>query len=274
MMNVPLGKKVEYKDRYNSDLLVGIPRSIARDIIGLKASLPFYGVDIWNCYEVSWLNKKGKPNARILQLIIPADSENIIESKSLKLYLTSFNGTKFDNDEEVKEIVQKDCSKVAKKDVEVTITELGELQASSVSLFDGKNIDDLDIEITDYEVNGDLLQVSDDSSIVEEILYSNLLKSNCLVTNQPDWASIQIKYRGRKIDHESLLHYIVSFRRHSDFHEQCVEHIFSDIMQKCAPEELTVYAKYTRRGGIDINPYRTSANLDIANINKTRDIRQ
>lgn len=273
-IKLSLGQEVDYLDQYDRNLLMGIPRSIARDEIKLSTNLPFNGVDIWNCYEVSWLNEKGKPCVKILQFIVPADSECLIESKSVKLYLNSFNGTKFKDDEEVRGIIQKDFSEVAKKNVEVTIHNLEEFATKPLTLFDGVNIDSLDVEITDYEVNQKLLCLSDEEAIVTETLTSNLLKSNCLITNQPDWASVQIKYRGKKIDHKSLLCYIISFRKHNEFHEQCVEHMFKDITEQCAPTELTIHAKYTRRGGVDINPYRTSLDLKDVDISQTREVRQ
>lgn len=274
MIDTPLGKDVDYSDQYDSSLLVGIPRSVAREAFSLGAKLPFIGVDIWNCYEVSWLNQNGKPCVKIVQLIVPADSENIIESKSLKLYLNSFYGTKFSDENQVKHLIEKDCSAVLKKDIEVRMHDLKEFEGQALSSLKGQNIDDADIEFSEYKVNPEFLKLAEDKTIVEEILNSNLLKSNCLVTNQPDWASVQISYRGRKIDHESLLRYIVSFRCHNGFHEQCVERIFLDIMQHCAPEQLTVHAKYTRRGGIDINPYRTNSALDVNKIDLARDVRQ
>lgn len=274
MIDTPLGKDVDYSDHYDSSLLVGIPRSIAREAFSFGAKLPFVGVDIWNCYEVSWLNQKGKPCVKIVQLIVPADSENIIESKSLKLYLNSFYGTKFSDESEVKHLIEKDCSTVLKKDTEVRMHDLEEFEGQALGSLKGQNIDDADIEFTEYKVNPEFLKLADDETIIEETLNSNLLKSNCLVTNQPDWASVQISYRGRKIDHELLLRYIVSFRCHNGFHEQCVERIFLDIMQHCAPEQLTVHAKYTRRGGIDINPYRTNSALEVDKIDLARDVRQ
>ncbi|MDP4709448.1 MAG: NADPH-dependent 7-cyano-7-deazaguanine reductase QueF [Rickettsiaceae bacterium] len=274
IINLPLGQKVTYKCKYDSNLLVGIPRKLSRDTINLPNTLPFKGFDVWNCYEVSWLNNKGKPCVKILQFIVPAESEYLIESKSVKLYLNSFNGTKFGRDQEVQKIIQTDFSNVARSEVMVRMHDLKDLCAEPIHSFDGLNIDGLDIEITDYDVNASLLKTLNVDDVVVETLYSNLLKSNCLVTNQPDWASVQIKYRGKQIEHKSLLRYIISFRNHNEFHEQCVEHMFNDIMQQCAPEELTIHAKYTRRGGIDINPYRTNLSLDVTNISKTRDIRQ
>jgi 7-cyano-7-deazaguanine reductase len=274
IIGLPLGQEVTYKCQYDSKLLVGIPRNLARDAINLPIELPFKGFDVWNCYEVSWLNNKGKPCVKILQFIVPAESKYLIESKSVKLYLNSLNGTKFSNKQEVNKLIQQDLSNVSKSEVVVIIRDLEELCAEPMSLFDGVNIDGLDVEITDYDVNADLLNTLNAGEVVAETLYSNLLKSNCLITNQPDWASVQIKYRGKQIEHKSLLRYIVSFRNHNEFHEQCVEHMFYDIMQRCAPEELTIHAKYTRRGGVDINPYRTNLSLEVTDISKTRDVRQ
>ncbi|MDG1436775.1 MAG: NADPH-dependent 7-cyano-7-deazaguanine reductase QueF [Rickettsiaceae bacterium] len=269
-----LGKEVEYLDQYDKSILVGVPRDIARNEIKLSKKLPFNGVDVWNCYEVSWLNKKGKPCAKIIQFIVPADSKFLIESKSVKLYLNSLNGSCFEEDSEVQRLIQKDFTEIAQKNVVVLIKNLEEFYATPLSLFSGVNIDNLDVEIKDYQVNKDLLQLSDDAEIITETLTSNLLKSNCLITNQPDWASVQIKYTGREIDHKSLLRYIISFRKHNEFHEQCVEHMFKDIMEQCSPEELTIHAKYTRRGGVDINPFRTTLDLKDVTINRAREVRQ
>ncbi|GAB4166848.1 MAG: NADPH-dependent 7-cyano-7-deazaguanine reductase QueF [Rickettsiaceae bacterium] len=255
---------------------MAIPRKIARDQIGLKSTmaLPFVGVDIWNCYEVSWLNNKGKPEVRILQFAVPYGSDYIAESKSVKLYFNSFNGTRFSDEQKVLEIIQTDLSNITNSQVKVIIKRLDQVADGKLGLFNGTCLDSLDIQIDEYDVNPELLILDFDDEEAEEELYSNLLKSNCLVTNQPDWASVWIKYKGKKIDHASLLKYLVSFRNHSEFHEQCVEHIFCDIMQKCSPSELTVYAKYTRRGGIDINPYRTNTRYIDTDLDKSRDIRQ
>lgn len=269
-----LGKESSYTEKYDNNLLVGIPRTIARDEINLNQSLPFSGFDIWNCYEVSWLNHKGKPCVRMIQFIVPSESEFILESKSVKLYLNSLNGTKFQNDIEVKDLITKDFNHITKSQIAINIYKLNELHNQSLQLFEGKNIDDLDIEVSDYSVNKELLKLSDEELIIKETICSDLLKSNCLITNQPDWGSVQIKYSGKKIEHESLLQYIISFRGHNEFHEQCVEHMFKDIMEKCAPNELTIHAKYTRRGGIDINPYRTNLDLVDATIDESRTIRQ
>ena len=273
-IELPLGKYSEYKDQYDNNLLVRIPRSLARNELNLPAILPFNGYDIWSCYEASWLNIKGKPVVRILRFIVAADSEYILESKSVKLYLNSLNGTRFASEAEVLKALEKDLSWAANSKVSVDSYEINSLINAPLTIFDGTNIDDLDAEISEYQVNPNLLELSAMDEIVEETLYSNLLKSNCLVTNQQDWASVQIKYKGKKINHESLLKYLISFRNHNEFHEQCIENIFNDIRQRCMPLELTVYAKYTRRGGIDISPYRTNLNLEDVKINMSRDVRQ
>ncbi len=276
MSEISLGKQVKYKDSYDNSLLFPIKRSLNRNKIITQAELPFNGYDLWNCYEVSWLNQKGRPEVRIVHFIVSAKSECLIESKSIKLYLNSFNNTKFTSEREVVDLIQTDLSNVSGLQVEVSVYKLDHYQNQSLKLFDGILLDEIDVEITDYQVNSDLLKIESDlaDNFVEEILYSNLLKSNCLVTGQPDWASVQIKYSGRKINHLSLLKYLISYRNHNGFHEDCIEHIFVDILENCQPQELTIYAKYTRRGGVDINPFRTNLDLKNTEIIKTRDVRQ
>lgn len=273
-LNLPLGKETKYSDIYDKDLLVGIPRKLAREPIGLFGNMPFNGGDFWNCYELSWLNQKGKPEVRIMQFFVPFDSENIVESKSIKLYLNSYNGTKFVDESEVLAALKDDLDSITESNTSVVIKSLNEFLEEGLVTFDGICLDELDIEANEYSVNSDLLKLADEHEVVEEKIYSNLLKSNCWVTNQPDWAALQIEYLGRKIDHESLLKYIISFRDHRELHEQCVEHIFHDIMERCEPMELTVFAKYTRRGGVDINPYRTTKSFKSTVFNKSRDVRQ
>jgi 7-cyano-7-deazaguanine reductase len=276
MSEILLGKDVKYKDFYDNSLLFPITRSSNRNKIITQSELPFNGYDLWNCYELSWLNLKGKPEVRILHFVISANSEYLIESKSIKLYLNSFNNTKFTNEIQVLDLITKDLSSVSGLSVEVSMHPLDYYQKQPLSLFEGTLLDEIDLEIFDYEVNSDLLEIDFNSTdnVIEETLYSNLLKSNCLVTNQPDWASVQIKYKGRKINHASLLKYLISYRNHNGFHEDCIEHIFIDILENCKPQELTIYAKYTRRGGVDINPFRTNLNLQNTEIIKIRDIRQ
>lgn len=275
LSNTPLGKVTAYIDTYSPDLLVGIPRMIARKEIGLTTkNIHFHGHDFWNCYELSWLNLSGKPCVALLSFIVPFDSELISESKSVKLYLNSFNNTRMINKDQVLNTITKDLSNIVKAPVKAEIKEINDLSGSKILSFSGLCIDDLEIEIDEYKVNSNLLMLESHNEVVEERLYSNLLKSNCLITNQPDWATIQIKYKGPKIHHESLLKYIVSFRNHNEFHEQCVERVFCDIMRVCKPVELEVFAKYTRRGGIDISPYRTNKIIEDTEVYKYRDVRQ
>lgn len=261
----PLGQKSEYPDQYTASVLHPIPRQAGRQVIGLtEGRMPFAGYDIWNAYELSWLNPKGKPVVALLELRVPAMSENIIESKSLKLYLGSFNQTRFVDTEQVLRCLQQDLGKAAKGEVEVSLFPVDQVPAFSVVSWEGKCLDELDIEVRDYSVRPELLTLVSDT-VVEEKLFSHLLRSCCPVTGQPDWASVWLEYRGRQWNHEALLRYLISFRNNQEFHEQCVERVYLDIMNHCAPESLTVYARYTRRGGIDINPVRSSAMPVIGN---------
>jgi len=257
-----LGKKAEYNPHYNPDVLFAIPRQSKRDEIGIHDPLPFVGFDIWNHYEVSWLNEKGKPIAAIAEIVYPCESKNIIESKSMKLYFNSFNNTVFKDIETLQSIIIKDLSSRVGLPVVVKITDLIDAKSGQFTFcMDGVCLDALDVACSIYTVHADFLSTEPAAGVVEEVLFSNLLKSNCLVTNQPDWASVQIRYKGNKINHEGLLKYLVSFRNHNEFHEQCIERIFVDIMRKCEPEKLAVYGRYTRRGGLDINAYRGTSNI-------------
>lgn len=259
LAGLTLGKTTEYKDQYDPSLLQPVPRSLNRDDLALGDTLPFTGYDIWTLYELSWLNGKGLPQVAIGEVRLPASSPNLIESKSFKLYLNSFNQTQFDSWQQIADLLQKDLSHCAGADVDVTIQPLSDFTGEEIVNFSGECIDDQDIEITDYGFNPAYLEgAAEHGERVTEELNSHLLKSNCLITSQPDWGSVRISYTGKQIDREKLLRYIVSFRNHNEFHEQCVERIFTDIMKYCQPELLTVYARYTRRGGLDINPYRTN----------------
>lgn len=262
---LPLGQQTEYVSQYSPELLYPIARVDKWQEMGIESErLPFYGEDIWNAYEVSWLNNKGKPIVATAEFRVPHDSPNIIESKSFKLYLNSFNQTRFENEEAVLAYMQKDLSNAAGKEVQVQIRGVDAVE-SLVVLTPDYCIDDLDVEVNIYHPDASLLACSEDHNVVEERLVSHLLKSNCPVTSQPDWGSVFIDYKGPRIDHESLLKYIISFREHTDFHEQCVERIFIDLMQRCKPESLVVYARYVRRGGLDINPYRSSTPVVLGN---------
>ncbi|AUH71797.1 NADPH-dependent 7-cyano-7-deazaguanine reductase QueF [Legionella sainthelensi] len=253
-----LGKKSNYDDAYNPNRLYPIARAGKRQEIGINPSqLPFHGFDCWNHYEVSWLNAKGKPMVAIAELYYDCSSPYLIESKSLKLYFNSFNSTRIPHVNELQNIVKRDLQERIGAEVWVNIYLLDNVKQFAIQpSFIGECIDELDVECSVYLVEPSFLSVCDET--IEETLYSNLLKSNCLVTNQPDWGSIQISYKGKKINREGLLQYLVSFRNHNEFHEQCIERIFVDIMNRCQPEVLTVYGRYTRRGGLDINPYRST----------------
>jgi 7-cyano-7-deazaguanine reductase len=254
----PLGKTSSYRTEYAPELLFPIPRQAKRDELGLAGTLPFYGVDIWNAYELSWLNMRGKPQVAVARITVPAASPNIIESKSFKLYLNSFNQTRLAGPEALKMLLQQDLSAAAGANVHVVITMQEDFAKLQMGELDGQLLDRLDIEVDNYSPEPDILKANFDEQPVEETLVSHLLKSNCLVTGQPDWGSVQITYAGPQIDQESLLKYLIGFREHNEFHEQCVERIFTDILRQCKPQHLTVYARYTRRGGLDINPWRTN----------------
>jgi len=265
LAQLTLGKSTAYVDHYDASLLQAVPRSMNREPLGLYPdNLPFHGADIWTLYELSWLNAKGLPQVAVGEISLNTNSQNLIESKSFKLYLNSFNQTVFPDWKTVQETLTRDLSACAQGDVTVTVSRLSEIEGSPVGHFDGICIDEQDIEIDSYEFSTDYLVNAKGEETVEESLVSHLLKSNCLITHQPDWGSIQIQYRGRKIDREKLLRYLVSFRHHNEFHEQCVERIFNDILRFCQPEKLSVYARYTRRGGLDINPWRTNTDFTPA----------
>ncbi len=268
MDHLSLGKHTEYAEQYQPELLQAVPRSLSRNEIDLPEILPFDGVDIWNAYEVSWLNPKGKPNVAILRCDVPVESPNLIESKSFKLYLNSLNQSMFESKEQLLSILKSDLSNCAGKEVKLELISSHQFANQSIGDLSGILLDELDIQINDYDLKPENLKSNhhgSDIQAVEETLVSHLLKSNCLITNQPDWGSVLIKYKGAKIDHEALLRYLISFRQHNEFHEQCVERIYFDILRHCKPEKLTVYARYTRRGGLDINPFRSNFEAPYSN---------
>lgn len=253
--DAPLGKKTGYIQTYTPSLLFPVPRSLARDKLNLKTSeLPFDGVDIWNGFELSWLNSKGKPVVALAEFIFPCNSPFIVESKSFKLYLNSFNQSSFESFDEVKKIVTSDLEKVVQATVQVQLFPLP-IQMK-IKEFEGTCLDSLDLEIDTYKVQPDFLKTT--PTHTEETLFSHLLKSDCLATGQPDWGTLLVRYAGPKIDPEGLLRYIISYRNHQGFAEHCVEQIYFDILNKCKPTQLTVYARYTKRGGLDINPFRSN----------------
>lgn len=254
----PLGKSAAYLSNYAPELLFPIARQGKRDELNLHGTLPFFGVDIWNAYELSWLNLRGKPQVALARITVPAASPNIIESKSLKLYLNSFNQTRLAGPDALQALLQADLSRGFGAPVHITLTLQDGFAGMQMGELDGLLLDRLDVEITQYSPAPVLLTAALTEAPVEETLVSHLLKSNCLVTGQPDWGSVQIHYVGPQIEQEGLLKYIIGFREHHEFHEQCVERIFVDILRQCAPLKLTVYARYTRRGGLDINPWRSN----------------
>lgn len=259
LKSLKLGQKTEYSSQYDRTLLQPVPRALNRDGLGITQNQPFtIGADIWTAYEISWLNEKGLPQVAIADIYLDYQSQNLIESKSFKLYLNSFNQSKFADFNTVQQTMQCDLSECAQGDVKVRLNPVAVYDSQKIDHLQGDCIDELDIEITSYEFNADWLKNCVSDEIVEEKLVSHLLKSNCLITNQPDWGTLHIHYVGKKIDHKKLLRYVVSFRQHNEFHEQCVERIFCDLMHYAKPEKLTVYARYTRRGGLDINPFRSN----------------
>ena len=260
----PLGKASAYVDHYDASLLFPIPRAGKRAEIGVAGAAPFFGADMWTAFELSWLNLRGKPQLALVHFMIPCESINIIESKSFKLYLNSFNSTQFTDASavlarlrvDIQEAVWRGAVPQSSVGVKLIAPEL--FDREPIYELDGLSLDRLDVECTRYQPAPDLLSTTPGDAPVSEVLVSNLLKSNCLVTGQPDWGSVQISYTGASINQEGLLQYLVSFRNHNEFHEQCVERIFMDLWTRCKPLKLSVYARYTRRGGLDINPFRTS----------------
>jgi len=267
-MNTPehsqLGKTSAYVDQYDASLLFPIPRQTKRDEIGVTGQPPFIGADLWTAYELSWLNPRGKPQVALARITVPAESTHIVESKSFKLYLNSFNNTRLVDATEVQTRMRQDLSAAVwhggpiMASVGVQLVLPDQFDREPIHELDGLNLDRLDLECDIYQPTPSLLSATAGEAPVTETLTSNLLKSNCLVTGQPDWASVRIAYSGPQIDQAGLLRYLVSFRNHNEFHEQCVERIFMDVWQQCQPSRLAVYARYTRRGGLDINPWRTS----------------
>lgn len=259
----PLGKAVDYGNAYDPSLLFPIARAIQRALLGLGDELPFVGVDFWNAYELSWLDGRGKPRVALAEFRVPAASPNIIESKSFKLYLGSYAQSRFSDTDTLRAQLIRDLSEAAGAPVSVVLTPAASANAALIETLEGDLIDDLPIEINHYGPPRPDFLSSDPELRTDEVLVSHLLKTNCPVTGQPDWASLQIRYAGPRIARDGLLRYLVSYRSHSDFHEQCVERIFMDLMEQCAPTRLGVYARYTRRGGLDINPFRATPGLPL-----------
>jgi 7-cyano-7-deazaguanine reductase len=261
----PLGQRSDYPDEYSAGLLFAIERAESRATLGLGGDLPFHGVDIWNAWELTWLATNGQPCVASVEIRVPAESRAIVESKSLKLYLNSFAMSRYDSADEVRGLIRRDLSRCTGAEAEVHMRVPAITEGQATKRLPGDCIDDLDVDCDTWDVDASLLK-SDDIEIATESLHSHVLRSLCPVTSQPDLGSILINYSGPKIDRASLLRYIVSFRKHNDFHEACVERIFLDIRKQCRPTKLTVYARYQRRGGIDINPFRSNFESEVPNL--------
>ena len=265
-----LGKATDYREGYDPVLLLPLPRARQRAMIGVTTPLPFHGVDIWNAYELSWLDHHGKPHIAIAEFCVPATSANIIESKSFKLYLNGFAQERIGDASILQRTLTQDLSAAAGDEVDVTLREASAAQHEPADLA-GQSLDGQEVAIDCYgPPRPDYLLATPEAPDVNETLVSDLLRSNCPVTGQPDWGSVQISYHGAPIDRAGLLRYVVSFRNHSEFHEHCVERMFVDIMRQCAPRQLSVYARYTRRGGLDINPFRSTTDDLPANLRTVR----
>jgi 7-cyano-7-deazaguanine reductase len=263
--HILLGKPVDYPEQYAPDVLCAVPRQIGREALGLSQPLPFFGVDIWNAYELSWLDLHGKPQVAVGEIIVPCESPNLIESKSLKLYFNSFNLTRIAGIDEFVERTERDLSACAGAPVSVRVRLPKDWASESLHCVEGVLIDDLTLTVDGEPVADPRFLKTCSGEIIEETLTSNLLRSCCPVTGQPDWASVVIHYRGKAIDREGLLRYIIGFRKQHEFHEQCVERLFCDIRRQLEPDLLGVQARYTRRGGLDINPLRTTETPVITN---------
>jgi 7-cyano-7-deazaguanine reductase len=266
MSKIPLGKPTDYPAEYSPQVLFAVPRMEARRALGLGAELPFHGADVWNAWELTWLEPSGKPVVATAVITVPADSLNIVESKSLKLYLNSLATSQYESIDEIGEIIRRDLSGIAKSEVGISILPANDSSTAQIEVLPGDCIDDLEVQIdVSAGIDAATLKTVGEGSIEEE-LHSHLLRSNCPVTHQPDMGSVLVRYRGPAIDRESLLRYIVSFRQQHDFHEACVERMFLDIKARCSPEKLTVYARYNRRGGLDINPFRSDFETTAENL--------
>jgi 7-cyano-7-deazaguanine reductase len=264
MNKIPLGRETEYPQEYAPGVLYAVPRAETRERLGIGADLPFSGVDLWNAWELTWLDPGGKPVAGTATFLFDATCPSIVESKSLKLYLGSFAMSRFDDHRTLAGTIASDLGKVSGADVGVEIHVGPDAEFFRIAEMPGRCVDDLALPQVPESVDADLLAA--DGEIVSETLHSHLLRSLCPVTSQPDIGTAMIRYRGPRIEAASFLAYVVSFRRHQDFHEACVERMFLDIKDRCRPDALTVYCRYNRRGGIDINPFRSDFEDEPENI--------
>jgi 7-cyano-7-deazaguanine reductase len=254
----PLGKETGYPDRYTREVLCRVPRVENRRKLGIDEALPFRGKDVWNAYELTWLERTGKPVVAVAAIEVDADSKHMVESKSLKLYLNSLAMERFASIDEVAALVSRDLSEVTQSNVTVGLMSPAAVDAEGIRGFPGTCVDAIEVSCASWEVDSSLLGCAA-GDIVREVLHSHLLRSRCPVTGQPDFGSVLVRYRGEPIDRAGLLRYLVSYRNHCDFHESCIERIFVDLKKRCAPQELTVYGRFNRRGGLDINPFRTDS---------------
>lgn len=268
----PLGESIPSPSKYDPGILYPISRWPARSLLDIDKKIPLHGFDHWHAYELSWLNKKGKPLVAVAEFLFNADSENIVESKSLKLYLNSLSQEVFESSEKLSKVIANDLSAVSRSEVQVRIHGVEQEVLAASSRRQGKSLDNLDVSIDQYEPDESLLRVVDDL-VFDEELRTDLFRSNCPVTGAPDWASVEISYTGAKIDEQSLLSYLCSFRQHQGYHEECAERIYRDIMANCDPQELRVVMHFLRRGGLDINVYRSSVPISSDQVNP-RSLRQ
>ncbi|MEO8345304.1 MAG: NADPH-dependent 7-cyano-7-deazaguanine reductase QueF [Betaproteobacteria bacterium] len=259
LTGAPLGEATAYPDAYDARLLFPVQRAPQREEIGLAVNLPFTGDDLWTAFELTWLDIHGKPQVAIATFIVPANSPAIVESKSVKLYLGAFAQTRFDDAAEVRATIERDLSHAAGAPVQVELTVPGKYRSARDAELAGESLDDLPVLVQRYQLAPELLAA--EGPMTEEVLKTDLFRSLCPITFQPDFASVQVAYRGPAIDHAALLRYLVSYRCHPGFHEHCVERIFVDLVVHCRCETLSVYARFTRRGGVDINPFRTNAGI-------------
>ncbi len=272
MTDNPLGSQTEHPKKYQPDVLYPIPRWASRSLLDIEKKVLMYGLDHWQAYELSWLNVSGKPEVAIGEFYFNSESENIVESKSLKLYLNSLNQERYKSAEAVRSIIEQDLSAISRSEVKVMLHALDEIEIDPLGGRAGRSIDNLDVEIDCHQPDAQLLELGTED-VDDEVLYSDLFRSNCPVTGQPDWASVELRYTGKKIDESSLLKYLISFREHQGYHEECAERIFRDIMLGCQPTELRVGMNFVRRGGLDINVYRATTPVTSDSVN-SRLIRQ